>query len=222
MRRQLIVLLAFGVLLAAAGCATPVRPAPQVPVDLALFFSDFERIPEGVSEEDALQMSPFGWIASGNAENWSVKLSKDVAYEGTYSMLVLVDPGTTNGIHISSRPIPVEEGTEYKATAMMYNVADEPYGRRTDLYLEFWGENGWWGSNDYWSFEYWQTQGRGAWGTKDRLHHVATSGTLGEWVEVTTTAVAPPGAKYATISFWTSSRVLKSYIDNVRLEVNEP
>src|SRR5690606_29428504 len=114
---------------------------------------------------------------------------------------------------------PVEEGREYTATVMLFNVDDELYHQRTDLYLEFWSEEGWWGETDFWSLESWKAQLSGQWNAGNRLFHVAKSSPLGHWTEVTATAVAPPGAKYATVSFWTSSRVLKSYIDNVRFEV---
>lgn len=191
--------------------------ATEVPV----FNGNFEAKPPIGDFSEALGLVPFGWvIATGPSDpsdtsNWSVGLSDEMAYDGDYSLRVLTTD-RVGSILIASKPLPVEGGKTYALQAHIYNTV-EPQGRLM-VYLEFWDENGWWGDTDYWSEDRWQGQERGRWRQAVRLHERNVQSTeFNTWQEMFLTTEAPSNAKYLTVSVWTANRVMKSYIDGIRV-----
>jgi hypothetical protein len=180
---------------------------------------DFQVLPEGTASEDALGKVPYGWCATATGDGWSLELTNEKVLSGNYSMRVIRGPNMQGGVLTCSKPIEITPGKKYSVTAQIFNTIDMPSfpGRQLHLYLEFWpAEGGWWGDEDYWSMENWKDGGLGAWTTRGRAGVAFTgSKTTGQWEEVTVEGVAPDGAKYATISFWTSTVPVKSYVDGV-------
>lgn len=185
--------------------------------ELPVANGDFELLPEGVTAEDALGKLPFGWVVTGGGTHWEIGLSDLVAFDGKHSLRVHVF-GQGGGVHVSSKPIPVEPGKMYAVLVNVYNRFEAPlYTNGVHVYLEFWREDGWWGSDDYWSQENWEQGARGAW-TANRRVGVAwkPSDRFDAWHQVVVTAVAPADARYATIALWTASRNMDSFVDGIR------
>jgi hypothetical protein len=144
-----------------------------------------------------------------------------MVYEGNYSMEVLVHPNNDPwGVHIASKPVPVVAGKTYTVNVTALNIVDEaPYTGKIDLYVEFWPDGGWWGDVDYWAPEYTLTGAKGIWSGTKRIASdpILLSLPSGKWTTSSLTVTAPAGAKWVTVSFWTSRRTLRTYIDNIEL-----
>jgi hypothetical protein len=183
--------------------------------------ADFETLLPGATKEQALSLAPYGWVASGAGKDYSVTLSDRMVYEGNYSMEVLVHPNNDPwGVHIASKPVPVVAGKTYTVNVTALNIVDEaPYTGKIDLYVEFWPDGGWWGDVDYWAPEYTLTGAKGIWSGTKRIASdpILLSLPSGKWTTSSLTVTAPAGAKWVTVSFWTSRRTLRTYIDNIEL-----
>lgn len=185
--------------------------------ELPVFNGDFELLPAQVSAAEALGQMPFGWVVTGGGNHWEIGLSDARAFDGEFSLRVHVF-SEGGGVHVSSKPIPVEPGKTYAVLAHVYNHFESPlYTDGVLVYLEFWPESGWWGSYDYWSDKNWESGSRGAWSGNNRIGVAWTpSGRFDQWQQVVISGVAPANAKYATISFWTARRTMDAFVDGIR------
>lgn len=190
--------------------------------ELPVFNGDFEVLPEGVTVDESLGRLPLGWVVTGGGTHWQIGLSDLRSFDGDYSLRVHVS-GEGGGVHVSSKPIPVEPGQEYAVLANVYNYFASPlYTNGVHIYLEFWPEAGWWGTYDYWSNENWKQGARAAWSGNTRVGVAwKPSARFDEWHQVVVSGVAPANAKYATISLWTASRTMDAFVDGIRFAVVE-
>lgn len=179
--------------------------AAEVPVPNG----DFEELPEGVSEADALGKLPHMWDATYNTGfGHSVSLSNEKVYDGKYSMKI-VDNSPENGVLAISYPIPIEPGKEYMALANVYNTPDSP--ATLHLYIEFWSEH------------QWDPSDLTGWNRRNRVGvKFIASQKKGQWEEVILTGVAPEEANFLTITLvGGNAPVIVSYVDGIRLGVRD-
>lgn len=189
--------------------------------EVEVFNAGFEVLPPGVSAEEALGKVPYGWAMTRPAGTYQVGLTDEKAKSGQYSLKVDVE-GSQGGIHISSKPIPVEPGKTYAALWNVFNVNEPPtYQEAIHLYMEFWGGEGWWRDVDYWSEDAWEEDLPSRWGgaTRVGVFWEGKAQTFDEWFDVVVVGQAPADAKYVTVSLWTAARVMKAYVDDIRLAI---
>ncbi|HHT25855.1 MAG TPA: hypothetical protein GXZ82_01220 [Firmicutes bacterium] len=194
--------------------------------DLAVFNGDFELLPEGVTAEEALGKTPYGWSASIATAptipdgHISASLTDAKVFSGKFAVRLYTNDAAS--ILLSSRPIPIQGGLTYAALFRIFDV-DDLATNHTQAYMEFWADDqGWWGHRDFWSEESWREQTPGGWGTSKRLSAVwAAAKSFNTWEEVIVMADAPANAKYVTLSLWIPRRPMHTYIDEIQLAVVE-
>ncbi|HHT27316.1 MAG TPA: hypothetical protein GXZ82_08740 [Firmicutes bacterium] len=205
----------------AALCLLLVMSSSILAASLTVLNADFETLLPGATREQALSLTPYGWVASGAGNDYSVTLSDKVVYQGNYSMEILVQPENDPwGVHVACKPIPVVAGKTYTVNVTAINVVNEaPYTGKLDLYVEFWPDGGWWGEDDYWAPEFTLSGSKGIWNGKNRIASDPLFIGLpsGDWTTSSLTVTAPEGAKWVTVSFWTSRRTLRAYVDGIEV-----
>ncbi len=174
--------------------------------------SGFEVFAEGTTAADALGKVPFEWDLYADAKGtyWSVALTDEKALSGKYSVLIM-DSSAQQGLMLRSKPVEVTPGKEYMALINVFNVEEQPYTGKLQVYMEFWSEHGW----DPSTLVEW-----------DRTKRVGVpwkaTTTFGQWEEFTMTGTAPATAKYVTIGLYcNNAATVKAYVDDVRLGVRD-